>query len=135
MPNLGNTCGIAKTDIIYQFIARAKNKMLQRIKLLHTVIRAFFVALIIYIAYVGITGAITKWVWIAIALVAAESIVILLNGRACPLTAVAAKYTDERKDNFDICLPLWLARYNKLIFSILFIAGLLLMLARLFIGE
>jgi hypothetical protein len=40
-------------------------------------------------------------------------------------TDVAARYTDDRRDNFDIYLPLWLARYNKLIFGWLF-AGILL---------
>jgi hypothetical protein len=48
----------------------------------------------------------------------------------CPLTDVAARYTDERADNFDIYLPLWLARYNKQIFGPLFAAGLLFTLAR-----
>jgi hypothetical protein len=47
----------------------------------------------------------------------------------CPLTGVAARYTDDRRDNFDIYLPLWLARYNKLIFGSLFAAGLLFTLA------
>jgi hypothetical protein len=47
----------------------------------------------------------------------------------CPLTRVAARYSDDQRDNFDIYLPLWLARYNKLIFGGLFIAGLLFALA------
>ena len=42
----------------------------------------------------------------------------------CPMTAVAARYTTDRADNFDIYLPLWLARYNKHIFGGLFVAGL-----------
>jgi hypothetical protein len=33
------------------------------------------------------------------------------------LTNVAARYTNDRRDNFDIVLPLWLARYNKIIFG------------------
>jgi hypothetical protein len=28
----------------------------------------------------------------------------------CPLTGIAARYTDDRRDNFDIYLPPWLAR-------------------------
>jgi hypothetical protein len=43
----------------------------------------------------------------------------------CPLTAVAARYTAERRPNFDIYLPAWLARHNILIFSTLYAAGLL----------
>ena len=29
-----------------------------------------------------------------------------------------------RQDNFDIYLPLWLARYNKLIFGAIYLAGI-----------
>jgi hypothetical protein len=46
------------------------------------------------------------------------------------LTDVAARYTDARQDNFDIYLPLWLARHNKSIFGTLYAAGLLFALAR-----
>jgi hypothetical protein len=40
------------------------------------------------------------------------------------LTAVAARYTSNRADNFDIFLPVWLARYNKAIFGLLFVGAL-----------
>ena len=49
---------------------------------------------------------------------------LLLNRWSCPLTAVAARYTPDRRANFDIFLPLWLARNNKLIFGTLFVCGL-----------
>ena len=109
--------------------------MLQLIKLLHTIIWAFLAGIIFYILYAGITGAITKWVWISLGLVVAEIVALLLNGWACPLTAIAAKHTPNRSDNFDIYLPLWLARYNKIIFSILFLLGVLLVLARVFVWR
>ncbi|MFT7189365.1 MAG: hypothetical protein ACI9AV_002644, partial [Sediminicola sp.] len=35
------------------------------------------------------------------------------------------------KDNFDIFLPNWLAKYNKVIFTTLFIIGLGLVLIRI----
>ena len=44
--------------------------------------------------------------------------------RAGPLTTVAARCTHERRANFDIYLPEWLARYNKHIFGALYAAGL-----------
>jgi hypothetical protein len=50
-------------------------------------------------------------------------IVILTNRGRCPSTDVATRYTDDRADNFDIYLPLWLARHNKTIFGTLFVAG------------
>ncbi len=37
---------------------------------------------------------------------------------------LASRSTDDRRDNFDIYLPLWLARHNKVIFGTLFAAGL-----------
>jgi hypothetical protein len=49
--------------------------------------------------------------------------VLSVNRGKCPLTSIAAMYTEERRENFDIYLPLWLARYNKVIFGTLFICG------------
>ena len=52
-------------------------------------------------------------------------LVLVFNRWRCPLTDIAAQYTDDRRDNFDIYLPLWLARYNKHIFGWLFVLGLI----------
>jgi hypothetical protein len=38
-------------------------------------------------------------------LVIGETVVLVLNGWRCPFTGVAARYTDDRRDNFDIFLP------------------------------
>jgi hypothetical protein len=59
------------------------------------------------------------------ALVLGEMVVLWLNRWSCPLTAVAARYTDDPPANFDIYLPKWLARYNKQIFGPLYVAGLM----------
>ncbi len=56
-------------------------------------------------------------------LILGECLVLALNRGRCPLTEIAARYTDDRAENFDIYLPLWLARYNKHIFGLLFVAG------------
>jgi hypothetical protein len=61
-------------------------------------------------------------------IVLAECIVIVLNRGQCPLTGVAARYTKDRSANFDIYLPLWLARHNKQVFGLLFLAGEFVML-------
>jgi hypothetical protein len=39
------------------------------------------------------------------------------------LADLAARYTMDRAENFDIYLPLWLARHNKTIFGTIFVAG------------
>ncbi len=54
-----------------------------------------------------------------------EILILALNKFKCPLTGVAARYTTDRKDNFDIYLPLWLAKYNKEIFGTFYIVGVL----------
>jgi hypothetical protein len=63
-------------------------------------------------------------------LVLGECLVLAFNGGRCPLTDVAARYTDERAANFDIYLPVWLARYNKQVFGSLFVIGELVLLWR-----
>jgi hypothetical protein len=64
------------------------------------------------------------------ALVLGEVVVLWLNRWSCPLTAVAARFTDDRRANFDIYLPVWLAQYNKQIFGPLYVAGVVYAVAR-----
>jgi hypothetical protein len=49
--------------------------------------------------------------------------VLALNGGRCPLSDLAAKFTADRAYNFDIYLPNALAKHNKTIFAVLFVAG------------
>ena len=95
---------------------------LERIKLLHTAIWAFFAGSIVAIPVFAARGAF-QWAAALSALVLIECAVLALNQGRCPLTDVAGRYTEERRDNFDIYLPVWLARYNKLIFGVLFALG------------
>ena len=106
---------------------RQLNSPLILIKLAHTVVWAFFVTCIIAIPLAGITRRF-DWALEISVLVLLECVVILANRGRCPLTDVAARLTLERADNFDIYLPLWLARHNKAIFGSLFIAGELFVL-------
>lgn len=102
---------------------------LRNVKVVHTLAWAFFAGCILALpiaAWRGDFGVAA----VLIALVMVEVVVLVANGWRCPLTDVAARYTDDRRDNFDIYLPLWLARYNKLIFGWLFVAGLLFTVAR-----
>jgi hypothetical protein len=98
------------------------------IKLLHTLIWALFVAVIFYVLYSGITGSITLFTWIGIALVIGEGLTLLIFNMFCPLTLIARKYSASEKDNFDIFLPNWLARYNKVIFTTIFVVAVALVL-------
>ncbi|QYA27213.1 hypothetical protein G3I01_11540 [Gramella sp. MT6] len=92
----------------------------------------FFVLVIFYILYSGIFNKITTFTWIGVGLVIGEGIVLMIFNKFCPLTLIARKYSNSQKDNFDIFLPNWLAKNNKLIFTSIFLAGLIIIIIRLF---
>ena len=100
------------------------------IKLIHTIVWAFFVTVIFYVLYSGITNNVTIYTWLGVALVIGEGITLLIFKMFCPLTLIARKYSDSEKDNFDIFLPNWLAKHNKLIFTSIFVLGLILVVYR-----
>jgi hypothetical protein len=102
---------------------------LRLIKFVHTVVWAFFAGAILAIPVVAALGQFT-WVAILTVLVMVEVIVLAANGLRCPLTGIAANYTEDRRANFDIYLPLWLATWNKQVFGALFVSGLVFALAR-----
>lgn len=109
-----------------------QNKLLA-IKVTHTIIWLAFVLIIFFILYSGISGNINTFTWLGIALIIGEGLVLLIFKMFCPLTLLARKYSDSQKDNFDIFLPNWLARYNKVIFTSIFLIGLVLVLVRKFL--
>jgi len=92
------------------------------VKAAHTVAWAFFASCILLIPVASLAGRLGL-AGILSVLVLLEGAVLLANGWRCPLTDVAARYTEDRRDNFDIYLPEWLARHNKRIFSALFLAA------------
>jgi hypothetical protein len=106
-------------------------KKLIAIKILHTMIWIFYNLVIFYLLYAVLANKINKWVWIAIGLVLMEGIVLLIFKMKCPLTVVARKYSDSTDDNFDIYLPNWLAKYNKLIYTSIFILALIILVYQL----
>ncbi|SEM10628.1 hypothetical protein SAMN04488008_10992 [Maribacter orientalis] len=107
-----------------------QQKKLLAIKFIHTLIWAFFVFVIFYILYSGITNRINTFTWIGIGLIIGEGFVLLVFKLFCPLTLLARKYSDSQKENFDIFLPNWLAKHNKLIFTSIFIVGLILVVTK-----
>ncbi|WP_040473949.1 hypothetical protein [Flavobacterium frigoris] len=87
------------------------------IKILHTLIWVVFNFVIFYMLYAVIINKVDIWLWIGYALIVLEGIILLIFKFFCPLTIIARKYSDSTKDNFDIYLPNWLAKYNKRIYS------------------
>lgn len=87
------------------------------VKWIHTIIWLFFNVVIFYMLYAAITRKLDYWLWIGYGLFAAEGLVLLLFRFYCPLTLWARKYSASTRHNFDIYLPEWLARHNKLIYT------------------
>ena len=106
---------------------KPENKLFA-IKIIHTIVWLFFVVTIFYVLYSGITNTINTYTWICVALVIGEGLTLLTFKMFCPLTLVARRYSDSEKDNFDIFLPNWLAKNNKIIFTSLFIIGLIIVI-------
>ena len=90
---------------------------LRSIRVAHTIAWAFFAGCIVGIPVAawrgdfGLAALLTAFVGV-------ELVILAANRCRCPLTAVAARYTEDRRPNFDIYLPEWLARYNKEIFGL-----------------
>lgn len=110
-------------------------KKLFLVKLLHTVIWAFFVVTIFYVVYCGVFDEVKTLTWVAAGLVILEGLVLVIFRMYCPLTLIARRYSNSERDNFDIFLPNWLARHNKRIFTSIFIFGLMLVLWRVLFSH
>jgi hypothetical protein len=101
------------------------------IKLIHTAIWVFFNVVIFYMLYAVLINKIDKWIWISLFLIFLEGVVLLIFKNICPVTLVARKYSSSDRDNFDIYLPEWLARYNKQIYSSIVVLIIVILLVRL----
>ena len=108
---------------------RSATRALHSVKLLHTLVWAFFAGCVVAIPVAAWRDALGLAL-VLVAVVMLEVVVLALNGLRCPLTDVAARYTSDRRDNFDIWLPEWLARYNKAVFGTLYVVGIVMTLAR-----
>ena len=104
-----------------------ESRALIAVKIAHTAVWAFFVGCIFAIPVTGYLGRF-RWSWILTAMVIGECLTLAANRGQCPLTSVAARFTTERHQGFDIYLPVWIARWNKRLFGSAFIAGLLFVL-------
>ena len=97
------------------------------IKLLHTGVWAVLAGCIVALQITALFHRF-DWAIILTAIIVAECGVLALNKGRCPLTGLAARFTEERTDNFDIYLPNWVARYNKAIFGTLLVVNELFVL-------
>jgi hypothetical protein len=97
------------------------------IRLLHTAIWSIFVGCILILPALGFLRRF-RVAAVLIGVVLVECVILTANHFRCPLTDLASQYTADRAANFDIFLPLWLARYNQFIFGTFFLVGTLFVL-------
>ena len=102
--------------------------VLAAIKTLHTLVWLFFVTCILAIWLFAWTKDFALAA-LAIGCVSIEVVVLAANRWRCPLSMVAARYTEDRRANFDIYLPAWLAGHTAPIFGPLYGAGVVFTLA------
>ena len=79
---------------------------------------------------ISLTGASGPWLWIALVLLAIESVVFAGNGFRCPLTDLAVRYGAKSGRVFDTFLPEKATRYTFRFFGTLMAVGLLLLVLR-----
>ncbi|MDF2629549.1 MAG: hypothetical protein K0R39_3380 [Symbiobacteriaceae bacterium] len=102
---------------------------LRTVKLLHTVVWVLFAGCTVAIPILALMNMFIAAA-VASSIMLFEVAVLMCNQFRCPLTDMAARYTDDRRDNFDIYLPEWLARHNKTIFGTLYAVGMLFAFGR-----
>lgn len=75
------------------------------------------------------------FVWLHV-VIGAEIVALAIFRWKCPLTYLAERYTDRREPNFDIFLPMWLARWNKEVFTLILVGAWIAALVRwLWLGS
>jgi hypothetical protein len=104
-------------------------RRLQLVKLVHTVVWAVFAGCVVAIPWLTWHRRFAAAVVLA-TIVLGEVVVLWYHRWSCPLTAIAARYTDDRRANFDIYLPEWLARHNQRIFGSVYVIGVAYLAAR-----
>jgi hypothetical protein len=114
------------TDSIFERFSRI-NYALVVIKVLHTLIWAFFAACVLALPVAGVLRRF-DWAMILTVVILIEFGALAANRGRCPLSDLAMKFTLDRSDAFDIYLPKWLARHNKTLFGALFLVNELIVL-------
>jgi len=104
---------------------------LNLIKVIHTVVWLFFNVVIFYMLYAALFNKIDIWLWVCYGLIGLEGLTLLIFKLYCPLTVWARKYSSSTKENFDIYLPNWLAKYNKQIYTSILIIITIIVISKL----
>lgn len=110
--------------------AMTDSTALTLIRSVHTAIYLVMAASTLVLVYAGVSGASGLWLWVALALLAIESVVFAGYGFKCPLTTLAVRYGARTGHVFDTFLPERATRYTFRVFGSLMALGLLLLVLR-----
>lgn len=112
-------------------MARRPSARIFAIKLVHSAIYLFMSTCLAWLYWAAATATFDWRLAVAVGAVAGEAVVLLLNGRRCPLTTLAQRLGDETGDDLiaDRLLPRWAVRRTVPFCSLVFAGGLALLLA------
>jgi hypothetical protein len=99
------------------------------IKGLHSLLFLLMSSAVLYVLYSGLTGARGPLLWWALGLITLEGLVLLANGRRCPLTTLALRLGDATGDDYltDWFVPRSAVRATVPVCGGLFVLGLVLL--------
>lgn len=100
------------------------------IRWVHTAIYVVMAVSTFVLLYAGLSGATGPWLWVALGLLAIESVVFVGNGMKCPLTALAVRHGATSGRVFDTFLPERATRYTFRFFGTVMVVGLGLLVGR-----
>lgn len=102
-------------------------RILALVRGVHSTVYIMMVASIFLLLYAGATGYVGLWLWVALGLLAVETVAFAVNGLKCPLTALAVRYGAATGYAFDTMLTERTIRYTFRFFSVLMVIGLVLL--------
>lgn len=107
---------------------------LSAVRALHTAIYVVMTAGIFVILYAGITGRRGPWLWVALALLALETMVFGACGMRCPLTSIVDRYAKGQQVS-DTYFPERFTRHTLQVFGPVLALGVTLVAVRLALGR
>lgn len=109
-------------------MSKSQGLSLAAIRLIHTIIWIVMFLTVFYVFYSGISGNSGILSWIGVGLIFVEGLALLISKGDCPLHVYALRITGVEKLN-DTYLPEWIFfKGYKIILTVIFLIGLMLML-------
>lgn len=99
-------------------------QMLFLVRLVHTIIYVVNGTACFVLLYAAITWQTGTWLWIALALVAIETVIMFANGISCPISPIADRYgADKNGFIYDVFIPTFFTRWTFEFFTVVVLAA------------